>query len=334
MKVFIPVVKLRDIGGSSIFIHKFSEALKARGHEVFFERPSDYDVLFIVIQCLPQHLLHAKLHGKKIIQRLDGTYYWSVAKWKYLLLNFPASFIHRFFADITIYQSEYSKYCALKFLGKPHSKKQYIIYNGVNVDTFSPQGEVIDVRDNPDQKIFFSASKFRRSDQVIPLIKAYAIYRQKFNPNSKLVLTGSFSGSVAQVPETYKNTPGIQFLGKIPNADLPKYERGADVFVFTHLNPPCPNNVIEALSCGLPICGVADGAMPELTEPGVNSLLLPVSGDAFWHERSYNVEKFAENMHALVQNLPQFSQASHRTAVARFSLYAMLDRYLDAFTDI
>lgn len=333
MKIFIPSIRMQDIGGSSIFTKKFSEALRAKGHEVFFERPEDYDVLFVVIQCFPHHLLDAKLHKKKIIQRLDGTYYWSVAHWKYPFLNFPASFIHRFFADVTIYQSFYSQYCARLFLGKSHSKKQHIIYNGVDTDLFSPDGERIDTRDNPEQQVFFSASKFRRPDQVLPLIEAMRVYQSEINANSKLVLAGSFSGRVSNVPEEYKHLSYLHFLGKVPNTDLPKYERSADVFVFTHLNPPCPNNIIEAMACGLPICGVADGAMEELTEPGVNSLLLSTKGDAFWHERRYNIKEFAANMHVLVQKRDVFSEASRRMAVERFSLDKMLDRYLEALAD-
>lgn len=330
MKIFSPF-HVDDIGGTSIFAQKFSEGMTARGHEVVFQQPKDYDILFVIVHCAPQYLLHAKLHGKKIVHRLDGTYYWSVASWKYLLFNAPPALVHRFFADMTIYQSEYSKYCSLHFLGKPHAQKEALVYNGVNTDFFSPLGSKIEnLRDNPEQKIFFSASKFRRTDQIIPLIEAMKLYVEKYNTNSKLVLAGSFSKEVADVPEKHKDLPFLSFIGKIPNKSLPAYERSADAFLFTHLNPPCPNNIIEALACGLPICGVADGAMTEITTPGENSLLIPVEGDAFWKRRKYNLELFADNMHQIVQHKEKFAARARAVALERFSLEKMINAYIDA----
>ena len=124
MKIFIPFT-IKDTGGTSTFAKKFGKKLEERGHEVFFDFRKDYDILFVIVQCNPLYLLHAKMNKRKIIQRLDGVYYWSVAQWKYPLLNFPPRFIHKFFSDFTVYQSKYSKYCADKFLGK-RKNEQYL----------------------------------------------------------------------------------------------------------------------------------------------------------------------------------------------------------------
>lgn len=329
MKIFAPF-KVQDIGGTSIFAKKFSEGMKARGHEVFFSEPTDYDVLFVIVHCSPKYLLQAKKHGKKIVHRLDGTYYWSVASWKYPIFNFPPAIIHRYFADATIYQSNYSRYCAEKFLGKPRAKLTATIFNGVDTKKFSPEGKHMeDLRDNPDQEIFFSASKFRRTDQILPLIESMKIYTEKYNANSKLVIAGSFSREVISIPEQFKHLPFLSFIGKVPNDLLPAYERSSDVFLFTHLNPPCPNNVIEAIACGLPICGVADGAMAELTSPGINSLLIPAEGDAFTNRRSYDTKRFAENMHLIIKEKERFSQASLKEAEKHFQLEDMIQSYID-----
>jgi len=247
MKIFIPF-KVKDTGGTSTFANKFKRGLEEKGHEVFFDFRKDYDILFVIIQCNPLYLLHAKLYGKKIIHRLDGVYYWSVAKWKYPLLNLAPKLIHKFFSDYTVYQSQYSKYCADKFLGKRKDKNFAVVYNGVDTNLFSPAGEKIEsLRNNPEQKIFISVSKFRRKDQIMPIIEALKIYKNRYSDNFKCLFIGDFSREITTAPTQYKKFAFLEFIGKIKNEDLPKYERSADVFLFTHLNPPCPNNIIEAI---------------------------------------------------------------------------------------
>jgi glycosyltransferase involved in cell wall biosynthesis len=330
MKIFMPF-KIKDTGGTSTFAKKFKKGLEEKGHEVFFEFRKDYDILFVIIQCNPLYLFHAKLKKKRIIQRLDGVYYWSVAKWRYPLLNLAPKIIHKFFSDFTVYQSQYSKYCADKFLGKRKDEKYTIIYNGVDIDLFSPVGEKIEnLRDNPDQKIFITVSKFRRKDQIIPIIEALKVYKN-ITSNFKLLIIGDFSREVTDIPEKFRQFTYLKFLGKIKNEYLPKYERMADVFLFTHLNPPCPNNIIEAMACGLPICGVTDGAMKEITTSGKNSLLIESDGDAFWKRRNYNCEKFAKNLDTIVKNKNFYSENSRRISEENFSLNEMVNNYLKLF---
>jgi glycosyltransferase involved in cell wall biosynthesis len=255
-----------------------------------------------------------------------------VAKWKYPLLNFPPLFIRKFFSDYTIYQSNYSKYCANAFLGKKKNEKYSIIYNGVDTTFFSPDGERMDtLRDNPKQKLFITVSKFRRYDQIMPIIEALEIYKKKYSTNFKLLIIGDFCREVEHIPSQFRRFTHLDFLGKIRNEDLPKYERSSDLFLMTHLNPPCPNNVIEAMACGLPICGVNDGAMGEITAPGENSLLIPSEEDAFWKRRTYDTGQLADNIHSMVSNLNSYSANARKVAVEKFSLDDMTARYLQLF---
>ena len=330
MKIFLPF-QTKDIGGTTTFAKKFQEGMKKRGHDVFFEYRPDYDILFCIVQAPFKYLTEARRCGKKVVQRLDGVHYWSIQGYKYPLLNLKAKIIRHLFTDFTVYQSMYSKYSAEKFLGKKSVDPSTIIYNGVDLSLFSPEGERVRLRDNSNQKIFFTASAFRRENQIIPIIEALKVYQSSYNSNFKFYVAGTFTNDVSGIPGRYRDFKNIVFLGKINNVDLPKYERSADVFLFTHSNPPCPNNVIEAMACGLPICGVADGAMPELVEERKNALLIPSSGDAFWKNRSYDVDTFAENINSIIRNREQFSRESIGIACERFSLKAMIDNYERVF---
>jgi glycosyltransferase involved in cell wall biosynthesis len=333
MKIFLPF-KIKGIGGTATFAAKFKGGMEARGHQVFFEEPEDYDVLFLNVQAPFRYLFDAKKKGKKIVQRLDGTYYWSVAGWKYPLFNLKARIIRHFFADFTVYQSHYSKYCAEKFLGKKRKDPSEIICNGVDLDIFSPQGEKQDVRDNPDQKIFFTASAFRREDQITPILEALEVYKSKYTDNFKFLVAGTFSPKISHIPEKWAYFKNIQFIGKIENSDLPTYERAADVFLFTHLNPPCPNNVIEALACGLPICGVADGAMPELIKSKENGLLIAAQGDAFWKGRQYDADSFSDNLDNIMKGKVFCNRESRYDVENRFALDQMINNYISILSQL
>jgi len=333
MKIFLPF-KLKDIGGTSTFAGKFRSGLEALGHEVSLEPTSDYDVLFLIVQAPFRYLIDAKKRGKKIIQRLDGTYYWTVSGWRFPLLNAKASLIRRWFADFTVYQSQYSKECVERFLGPKRGEAQTIIYNGVDLNLFSPLGPTKRLRDNAAQKVFFTASAFRREDQILPVIEALRRYRRRYSDNCKLVIAGSFEGKVKALPNWLRELEFVEWAGRISNHELPSYERGADVFLFTHLNPPCPNNVIEALACGLPVCGINDGAMGELISSGKEGELLRASGTGFWRGRSFNARQYADNIERICRARPRYAQAARRAAEERFGLETMAKHYLAVFHQV
>lgn len=329
MKIFLPF-QSTGIGflGVGTFAKKFKAGMEAKGHEVFFEYQPDYDVLMMIVQAPFAYLREAKRRHIPIVQRLDGVFYWTTSQWMFPLLNLKALLIRHFFADFTIYQSQFSKYSANTFLGKKQPDPSALIYNGVDLDVFTPTGESINLRDNPDQKIFFTVSGFRRRDQIVPMLEALKIYKRKYGDNFKVLIVGPFKKNVASIPDQYRDFKNVRFLGKIENTDLPKYERSADVFLFTHLNPPCPNNIIESLSCGLPVCGVADGAMSELIEHGKTGRLIEARGNGFWAARNLNLEAFADNLHTIVENRPAYSKACRRYAEEHLTLDMMTDQYL------
>jgi len=318
-------IKPRQTGGSSTFARKFKQGMQARGHQVYFEHPGNYDVLLVVASCSLKYLIDAKARRKKIVHRLDGVYYpMSVAGRRWRRANIPLQIIHHFFSDYTIFQSKFSRYSVEKFLGQNRFIPSQIIYNGVDTQLFKPKGECARLRDNKNQHIFITTGRFRRDDQLEPILKAFEIYRQKYEANAKLYIIGNRQPKGQKVAAS--NGPVIN-IGPVPNHKLPMYLRAADVFLFSHLNPPCPNNVLEAMASGRPVCGVADGAMHELTRQGKNSELVPSTPDNFSVPRQLDLTKFASNMHRIMQNQAKYSQQSRAHAAWNFSLAHMLDQY-------
>lgn len=319
---------LSPTGGTSSFARKFQAGMQTAGHMVSFSYRPDFDILLASPRAPWRYLMEARRRGKKIVHRLDGVYYpQTTAGWLYPLFNLPLALINRFFADVTIYQSKFSQQSCEYFLRKAIHPTA-VICNGVDLEQFSPSGPRVLLRDNAEQHVILTASRFRRADQIQPVVAAFEYYRERYHPNSTLVVIGNFEGRVRDGPRRYATNKHISFLGIVPNDQLAHYLRAADVFLFTHLNPPCPNNILEAMACGLPVVGLADGAMPELITSGQEGELLPTGGTAFYRRRRYDTYALAHNLRRVLANQAVYSAAARRRAEKDFGLEQMILAYL------
>lgn len=334
MIIFLPI-KQQLTGGTSSFARKFKQGMEARGHEVTYNFRPDYDVLLVAASCPLSYLVHAKWHKKKIVHRLDGVHYpTTIAGWFYPLYNFPL-WLARQFVDITIYQSKYAKYCCEKFLGRARSKKGHIIYNGVDTglfsrttDPFPARTAGLPLRKGEQDITFLTAQKFRRRDQIEPLIQAVKIFRRRYNKDAKLIVIGDFYGEALVTKQKYIKNTWVEFLGPVDHDKLAALHKQADIFLYCHPNSSCPNNVLEAMASGLPIAGVADGAMPEIVQ--ANGELIPAPRDGFFKPRQLDLSLFADNLHKIFQNKERYSAASRWVALEKFSLEKMIGNYLTA----
>ena len=334
MIIFLPQ-KIKSTGGSSTFALKLQRGLRPQGHQVVFQFISHFDFLLVNAVCPLRYLLWAKLTRRSIIQRLDGVYYpMSVAHYRYWFYNLPLQIILHFFADAVVYQSQYSKDCCDKFLGANRYIPHYLIYNGVDTALFSPHGQSKSLRDFPGQPLLITASRFRRADQILPLLAAFTLYKKQWQPAAKLIVIGDISRHLTKLLRRDRMDPAIHMLGPIANDELPNFLRASDIFLFTHLNPPCPNNIIEAMACGLPICGVSDGAMVELTSPGLNSELIAAPDTGFYHPRQLDLQAFSANLNKIMTHQKSYASHSRRLASLRFSLPDMIANYLTIFNNL
>ena len=56
----------------------------------------------------------------------------------------------------------------------------------------------------------------------------------------------------------------VNFSGPYNQKQAPFIYRAADIYVTTKYLDPCPNAVLEAMACGLPVLYSASGGTPEL----------------------------------------------------------------------
>jgi glycosyltransferase involved in cell wall biosynthesis len=90
------------------------------------------------------------------------------------------------------------------------------------------------------------------------------------DPESGLVIIGTGFGE--QIVH-----PNIKYIGKVPTDEIPKYLRGGDAFIHLAWLDHCPNSVVEALVCGLPVLCSHNGGTKEIVRS--NGIVLKCEED-------------------------------------------------------
>jgi len=160
-------------------------------------------------------------------------------------------------ADGIIFQSEFNRKLLEHFAGEPPCPN-VVIPNGVPPN-FCPEGNRVDY--GFDRTVICSA-KWKAHKRLDSIIEGFLEYG---NSDVGLVILG---GGVGKIME-HEN---IICIGKIPPDDLPKYLRGGDVFIHLAWLDHCPNSVVEALACGLPVLCSHNGGTKEIV--GSNGIVM------------------------------------------------------------
>ncbi|MBA7611921.1 D-inositol-3-phosphate glycosyltransferase [subsurface metagenome] len=129
-----------------------------------------------------------------------------------------------------------------------------VIYNGVDQTIFKPvrNEKKAVIREQlglpQNKRIFLSVGFLSKMKDPITIIKGFL--KSRLSNNSVLVLVGS--GSLRQqCVHLAANNDNIRIIGFVQN--VKDYLGAADMFVSGSLTEGCPNAVMEAMACGLPV---------------------------------------------------------------------------------
>ncbi len=276
--IYIPFQNFQSVGGPSTFMRNLQTYLDQTSYS-YVSNLEAADNIFFPVAYAVQELKEIKKRKGKVIQRLDGIYYPSKHGKKYRQLNAPIKKVYRNLADFVIFQSEYSKKQCFKILGMLPEERYKIIVNGVNQSIFYPNSDL----PTPNGKFkLVTTGNFRNIDMIEPVVQAL----DQLPVNFELTIIGPITNDSLK---PFFNRPYINRLGSLPAREIAAVLRQQHIFVYSHLNPPCPNSVLEAVSTGLPIVGFASGAMEELLYFS-KKLLASVSDEIFQEYCNFDVQ--------------------------------------------
>jgi len=328
------------MGGVGSFRLKFSKGLKSRGIEVTHDLDASR-VDFILLLAGTRNLLglhRARKRGIPIIQRLDGINWVQrkrLTSFRYHLRaeygNTNLAFIRRFLAEKIVYQSEFTHQWWEDWYGKtriPHT----VIHNGVDLDIYNPSPKpalaaLPGGENNRYRLLLVEGSLAGGLDSGLRWAVELAENLTKFFPIELLVVgrvdekrkTDILSGTQAEV----------KFLGVVPREKIPAIDRSAHLYFSAEVNPPCPNAVIEALACGLPVLGFDTGSLAELVPPSTGKIV-PYGADV-WKLEKPGISALSEAAVEILTNLPKYQKSARQHAEENLGLDLMVEKYLNFF---
>lgn len=290
MKIFI--ANDTKIGGPYSFSERLKTYINTKTNDKIVYSINQADVVLIIIKYNILKIIFAKISGKKIVHRIDGLYYKEKhGKFNkaYFTVNLKIFLIRKFFADLIIYQSLFSKKQCDILLGQVN-KPYEIIYNGFASQKYSSHVDLVE-----NQLNLVTTGNFRGEDMLPVILKAIAFLPMSFNVHLYI-----YGQNALKYINRY-DSRRITFVDVIHNDKIGDTLQKYDAFIFSHLNPPCPNSVIEAISIGLPVVSFNSGSLPELLDFNIE-LLATIETNRFNKLSDFDPILLSEKVVYLIKN--------------------------------
>ena len=331
----VPVID--GIGGMASFRQNFEAGLKARGLDVT-HNPADPAEAVLVIagtrDLLP--LWRARRRGLRIVQRLDGLNWIHRRRYtgpRHFLRaeygNFILSLIRSRIATRLLYQSEFSHRWWEDRFGKL-SAPCSVVHNGVDLSEYRPSNSA-GLLSGPTRLLVVEGNLGGGSDMGLAnAVRLAEVLVERYNFSMELMVVGRISAERKTAVQSRTHIP-ILWAGVVPHEQISAIDRSAHLLFSADLNPACPNSVIEALACGLPVVAFDTGAMRELIL-GDSGRLVPYGGDP-WKLDQPDVRALAAAVVEILRDRQRFSTAARLHAEADLGLEKMVDGYLKALLE-
>jgi glycosyltransferase involved in cell wall biosynthesis len=196
---------------------------------------------------------------------------------------------------------------ALTF-GVPPEKVGTIL-NGCDRSVFYPGSREQARRDvgygNGGELILFVGSLLRTKGLAELLAAFKRLSLSKPDLRLGIIGDGPFAGEIRAFVERESLHDRVLILGYKPSSEVAVWMRAADLFCLPSYSEGCPNVVVEALACGLPIVATSVGGITELVGDS-SGVLLPARDDRA-------LEAAIEKALACSWNRSRIAKASGRT---------------------
>ena len=318
--IFIPFDKYSFIGGPATFMCNLKKHMDVCGW-AYTDNIEEAESIFFPIEYSIYELKRFRNTKGAIIQRLDGVYYEEKHGSRHGKLNRNIKKIYEKYADLVVFQSEYSKKQCFKVLGVKEEARCRVILNGVDKEIFYPEPSRV-INENDVQ--FITTGNFRDTSMLEPIIRSLDGLCGRFS--FKLNIVGpiadkSLKGLIDRDYVVYHKDKDLSVVACLL--------READIFLYSHVNPPCPNSVLEAISCGLPVVSFDSGAMRELCGFSAD-LLAGVNDKIIQSYDDFDHGKFMSKIEYLLQNYISY----RKMALDHADLYDFRicgEKYLELF---
>jgi len=208
------------------------------------------------------------------------------------------------FADHIVFQS---KHCLDSFKSFGYNKNNYsIITNGVDQAIFTMRKRLWN---KIDKLKIFSANWSSNPNKGFRTIAAFSE-----NERIESYFVGNWPDKIDK-----KN---VIFFPPMKQEELAKRYKKCDIFLHAAKNDPCPNTVLEALSCGLPVIYHNSGGSVEIAKEYGVPLPKLINDETI----QTTLEKIKQNYDVLVKRIIRDRQ--------EFSIDYVAEKYIEVFSKL
>jgi glycosyltransferase involved in cell wall biosynthesis len=325
--------KLQGLGGPSSFQSKLIKGLSKRGIQSDFNPLSgDANTLLVVGGTKQLHTIwRARKKGIRVVQRLNGMNWIHTKKntgIKHYLRseygNMILSTIRKHLADALVYQSQFARSWWQTAYGRSNVEAT-VIYNGVDLDEYTPSGP----HDRPGDhiRVLLVEGHLGEGNEsgLMNAVQLVEQLNQRLSQPVELMVAGKVPQKIIEKFSKLTKV-WINWVGIIQRNEIPKLDRSAHLLFSADLNAACPNSVIEALACGLPVVAYSTGSLPEILQNDAGRTA--PYGSNYWELEKPDVSLLVEDAMEILNNLEYFQQQARKQAENLFSLDFMVDEYL------
>lgn len=316
-----------DLGGPQVKIKRLSE---------FFPRYIwRYNVAYLLSNAtyLSAYALDwLKFRRIPVVLNQNGVYYpgWYGGNWQKMNRTMGLAY-HR--ADYVFWQSEFCRRAADHFLGRRQGPGE-VLFNAIDTQHHFRPASVR--QDRPFTFLLTGRIDSHMAYRVESTIGGLRAARNA-GLDCRLLVAGRIDAAalvkIRHLVNELDLSADVEFSGPYTQETAPKIYQSADAYVITKYLDPCPNTVLEAMACGLPVLYSASGGVPELVGPeGGVGLCVPESWEQGIHIPSS--EAIGEGMIEIAKRAVEMGAAGRRRAENEFEITHWIERHRETFQEL
>ncbi|MCB9111278.1 MAG: glycosyltransferase family 4 protein [Anaerolineales bacterium] len=236
------------------------------------------------------------------------------------------------FADFIIYQSQFCKDSAERYISPPDVPNE-IIYNPVDTRLFSPEA----CPAKPETlTLLLGGNQYEKYRLELALQTLKALHRDV--PNARLIVTGNLwlprdeaETWTKQALHDMNLTEHVTLIGTYAQTEAPAIYSQAHLLLHTKYADPSPGLVLEAMALGMPVIHLDNGGVPEL----VGDAGIGVHVEHDWNKINLpNPQDMADAVIKVYAHREEFSQKARQRAVDLFSLERFVAKHKEIFEKV
>jgi glycosyltransferase involved in cell wall biosynthesis len=324
IRLFYGGARAGDLGGPLVKIKRLSE--------YFPESRWHYNLVYLLSNApylSPAALSLLKKRNIPIVLNQNGVFYpgWYAGNWKRMNAVMAAAY-HR--ADYVFWQSEFCRRAADRFLGLRDGPGE-VLFNAIDTQKrFRP------VTGREARPFTFLLTGRIDTHMAYRLESSIAGLRAARDAGleCRLLIAGWVEGaalaSSRQLAANLGIAEHVDFLGFYTQDSALAIYQSADAYIMTKYLDPCPNTVLEAMACGLPVLYSISGGVPEQVgaDAGIG-MPVPESWEDIMHTPSPGA--IGAGMLEIARNAVAMGTAARRRAESKFEITDWIERHRQIF---